>query len=305
MDKSAGITRRLGAVLVALGVVGALGLGTARAQEDAHALFQRGQASYSQGDYDGAIRLWEEAYALDPRPLLQFNLSQALERLGRLEAAVEALQTYLDHADPADASQPAARARQAQLRERIANTSLLLVGGVEGATVLLDGQDRGRLPHPDPLRVSPGTHDVVVRAAGRADFSSRVVVPAGQSLELQVVLGDAVSAEGPSSQASFPTVPVVLWAVGGAALVGGAVLGSVALDQAQGAPSSSSPEADGARTLALASDVTMGAGLACAAAGLVVFLVGSGSGEPVGTAGLGVHPFGGPGGAGLRAEGRF
>jgi len=51
---------------------------------DARSLFRAGQELYRRGDYETAIAHWSAAYELDPRPLLQFNLSQAYGRMGKL-----------------------------------------------------------------------------------------------------------------------------------------------------------------------------------------------------------------------------
>ena len=119
---------------------------SAQAQEDAagmaaesgggaRELFMRGQVAYSQGDYETSLELWRQAYALDPRPLLQWNISQACERLGQLQEAADALELYLAGADPSDEHQADARARLAALRERLASTGILLRGGPDGAVI--------------------------------------------------------------------------------------------------------------------------------------------------------------------------
>lgn len=276
--------------------------------EDARTLFQRGQAAYAQGDYDAAIEHWARAWELDSRPLLQFNLSQAYERLGRLEDAVAALQLYLDHADPTDEHQADARARQSSLRERIARTSVRVQGGPENATILVDDQDRGRTPHPDPLQVTPGAHRIVVRARGYADFTSSVVVPAGQTVDVQVQMARQ-SAEVASGGGELPVGPVVLFGVGGAAVVAGAIMGAVALTDAQSA-FEGTPEADRARGLAIATDVTFAVAAACGAAGLIWLLVapgGSSSGETQGgeTQSAVILPYGSQDGVGVVAGGSF
>ncbi len=286
----------------------------ARAQDaaegdDARTLFQRGQAAYAQGDYDAAISAWERAYGLDPRPLLQFNLSQAFERMGRLQDAVDALALYLERADPQDEHQADARARQASLRERIARTSVRIVGGPEGATILIDDEDRGRTPRPDPMQVTEGSHRIVVRLDGYQDFHSTIVVPAGQVIDvpLDMTRASSVSREPATSSGGGMdfTVPAILWGVGGAALIAGAVLGGVALGQAESAPSSASPEADTARGLAIGADVLIPVGAAAVVAGLIVLLVsGSGDGESD-TATLTIEPYAAPGAAGVRAGARF
>lgn len=274
--------------------------------EDARTLFQRGQVAYSQGDYEDAIELWTRAYGLDPRPLLQWNLSQAFERLGRLEDAAAALETYLANADPADEHQADARARLGSIRERIAATGVTFRGAPEGATVLIDGADSGRLPRPDPVRVSVGSHRIVVRADGYADFTATIVVPAGQTVDVEVEMAAARAAEG-GGGGELPVVPIILFAAGGAALVAGAIMGGVALGQAESAPTRVGPEADGARTLAAAADITMGVGVACGVVGLVILLTSGGGsgGEASASAALEVVPFGDATSAGLVASGAF
>ncbi|UJR83729.1 tetratricopeptide repeat protein [Sandaracinus amylolyticus] len=294
------------ALLAALSIalVPALGL----AQEDARTLFQRGQTAYSQGDYDAAIEQWTRAYELDPRPLLQFNLSQAYERLGRLEDAIRALELYLERADPNDEHQSDARARVSALRERVGRTSVRVTGGPEGATILVDGEDRGRTPRPDPIQVPPGSHRIAVRAQGYSEFTSTVVVPAGQSVDVTVEMqvasgGGAQVAEGGGE---LPVVPIILFSAGGAALIAGAIMGGIALSDAENAPGRDSPEADAARGLALGADITMGAGVALAAAGLIVLLVSdSGGGEERQPERISLAPWGGSSGGGVAVAGSF
>ncbi|MFO0684057.1 MAG: tetratricopeptide repeat protein [Sandaracinus sp.] len=246
---------------------------TALAQDDARTLFQRGQVAYTQGDYDAAIQSWTQAYSMDPRPLLQWNLAQAYERLGRLDEAAAALDLYLQHADPSDEHQADARARLGAIRTRIEATGILLTGGPDGAAVTMDGNDAGRLPRPDAFHVSAGTHRIVVHAQGYADFTSTVVVPAGQQTTIEVEMAPTSSTTVASSGSEPPIVPIIVWSIAGVTLVTGAVLGGVALATASSAPASTGPEADTARGLALGSDITFGISAAAAVTALVLTLV--------------------------------
>ena len=292
------------ALCVALAPVGGAHAQEAEA-EDARTLFQRGQTAYSQGDYDTAIAQWTRAYEIDARPLLQFNLSQAYERLGRLGDAIAALELYLERAAPEDEHQADARARLSSLRERVGRTSVRVVGGPEGATILIDGEDRGRTPRPDAIQVAPGSHRVVVRREGYQEFTSSVVVPAGQSVDVSVEMAAAQAAAATQGDDELPLVPIILFSAGGAALIAGAVMGGVALSDAESAPGRDSPQADSARGLALGADITMGAGVALAAAGLIVLLVSdSGSGEQR-VERVSVAPWGGTSGGGVAIAGTF
>jgi hypothetical protein len=263
----------LSLVTLAMLVASSLTAVSAHAQDDARTMFQRGQVAYSQGAYEDAIAQWEGAYALDPRPLLQWNLSQAYERLGRLEQAAHALELYLQGADPTDEHQTDARARLGAIHERIESTGVILRGGPEGAMITLDGTDAGRLPRPDAIRTTPGSHHIIVRAPGQADFTTTFVVPAGSTTEITVEMTAVASAGG----GEIPIAPVVVFSVAGVTLITAAILGGVALSTAGTAPSATSPEADTARGLAIGSDVMFGVSAACAIVGVVLAVLPSGS----------------------------
>lgn len=267
--------------------------------EDARSLFMRGEAAYSQGGYEEAATLWERAYALDARVGLQFNLSQAYERLGRLEDAAAALQRYVDGTTPDDARLADARARLAAIRERITRTAIRLDGGPEGAVLLIDGEDQGRLPRRDPLPVSSGNHEVRVRAPGYRDFVASVAVTSGQAADVHVVM-EAVGSDAPIG-------PIVTIATGGVLVVTGLVLGGVALDQAGRATSRTGADADSARTMALVSDVLWATGAAAAAAGVIWLIVdlGSSSSEEAPATAFQLVPYASPDGAGAVATLQF
>jgi hypothetical protein len=287
------MTRLLAA---ALGLAICLGGSLASAQDDPRALFREGQAAYDTGDYATAAQRWEQAYALDARPALQYNLAQAYERLGDLVRAAAAYQRYLEAAPPDASERPTARARMLSIEQRLAATAIVLSGGPEGATVLIDDEDRGRLPHPDPFRISPGSHRIVVRAEGHADFVATVAVTGGQVVTVAV---DSAHAGG----GGVSTVGIVVTAVGGATLLAGVITGVAALTTAQGAPSDVGPEADQARALAVATDVLIPVGAVAAATGVILMLVLEEGGGGGGAAA--VVPSFGPGYAGLLAQGSF
>jgi hypothetical protein len=158
------------------------------ANETARDHFRRGEAAYQKGNYPLAIDEWKTAYAADPRPRIQYNIYQAHERLGQLGEAAEALQRYLSSADPDDPYYADATARMASLQQRLQATGIRLVGGVEGATINVSGHNWGRLPRPDRIPVQPGNHRVIVQLEGYRDFTSNVIVPAGQVVDVPIQL---------------------------------------------------------------------------------------------------------------------
>ncbi|HEX5658418.1 MAG TPA: tetratricopeptide repeat protein [Polyangiales bacterium] len=148
--------------------------------------FKRGEAAYSAGNYDAAVREWNNAYAADPRPRIQFNLSQAYERMGRMEDAIASLKRFLESGDPEDPTYSDANARLVALQQRLSATGVTIQGGREGGSILVDDQDWGRTPRPDKITVAPGNHVLVVRWPDNKEFRTNVFVPAGQVVELQL-----------------------------------------------------------------------------------------------------------------------
>jgi hypothetical protein len=108
--------------------------------------------------------------------------------LGQLGEAAEALQRYLSSADPDDPYYADATARMASLQQRLQATGIRLVGGVEGATINVSGHNWGRIPRPDRIPVQPGNHRVIVKLEGYRDFTSNVIVPAGQVVDVPIQL---------------------------------------------------------------------------------------------------------------------
>ncbi len=272
---------------------------------DARALFMRGQEAYQHGDYESAVENWRRAYAVDPRPALQYNLAQAYGRLGRLAEERDALELYIAGASPEDPSLAGARARIATLRERLARTSLRIGGGVEGAILFVDGEERGRLPLHEPLSVEPGTHRIEATAPGYERFQASAHVPPGEVVPVDVAMSPAT---GSRERAPTPTSSIVLWSAGGGVLVTGGVLGILALKKSDDAMPGTSAE-DSARGMALGADIAYGVGAAAAVTGLVLFLVrGDAEDEDVADARrvrLGVTPLVSSSGAGIGLSGSF
>lgn len=195
---------------------------------DAREAFRRGEAAYSAGNYDMAIREWINAYSVDPRPRIQFNLSQAYERTGELEKATVALSEFLESADPDDPMYSDANARLSSLRQRIAATGLLVRGGAEGGLISVNDQDWGRTPRPDKITLAPGSHILVVRWPGKPEFRTNVIVPAGQviSVDLPADAGAGASTGASTSTAdvrvdSSKNRKILFYALGGAAAAAG------------------------------------------------------------------------------------
>ena len=304
MSRSSGPPLRVGFIVV---LVGWAGVAAAQAPppspntERARQAFLEGQTAYEAGDYEEAIRLWEQAYEIDPRPALHYNLAQAHGRLGHTVEEVQALERFVQAADPSDPLAADAAGRLARARERVARTAVRIINAPPGALIVVDGENHGQTPRTEPIRVSPGSHRVELTLNNRAVFRATVVARAAETVDVDA----STSETAPQEEAGgIPTVPLVLWIAGGAVVVAGAVIGAVALAQSSDAVRDTS-DADTAKALALVSDISIGVGLAAAATGLVLFLLGGSDDESEADPAVQASALVGPGFAGLGLEGRL
>lgn len=66
------------------------------ADREARALFDAGSVAFGEGRYESAIRHFENAYALSPRPGMLFNLATTYDRLHRETEALDHFRRYLE-----------------------------------------------------------------------------------------------------------------------------------------------------------------------------------------------------------------
>lgn len=57
-------------------------------------LFQNGKTLFDEGNYEAAISAWQKAYDLSDRPTLLYNIASAAERLGDYDRALASLNAY-------------------------------------------------------------------------------------------------------------------------------------------------------------------------------------------------------------------
>ena len=84
----------------------ALALGPARGQAQtadearAKALFKSGMKTYDVGDFEGALKLYSDAYQLAPLPGFLFNIAQCHRQLNNFERAAFFYQRFIDTSRP-------------------------------------------------------------------------------------------------------------------------------------------------------------------------------------------------------------
>lgn len=186
--------------------------------------FRRGENVYRVGRYQDAIDAWLHAYALDPRPRIQYNLAQAYERMGRLEDAVAALEQYLANGDSNDLVYADANARLSALRQRIESTGILLRGGPNGGEITIDGNPWGVTPRPDRIGLTPGSHSIDIRYPDGRSYHSTVATPAGQVVTVDIHDSDIATPEIVRVETRAEPSRAMLFTGAGMAGVGAAML---------------------------------------------------------------------------------
>lgn len=65
-------------------------------------LFEQGSSAFHAGEFPRALELFREAYAIDPHPILMYNIARSEESLGNAHEAVRAFRKYLELAPEAE-----------------------------------------------------------------------------------------------------------------------------------------------------------------------------------------------------------
>lgn len=188
----------------------------ARGAKDARALaavkewFSAAQAAYEAGDYLAAIQALEAANELSPSPALAFSIAQTEReqflidgRPERVLRAVTLYRRYLDE-EPEGKRRKEALAALAQLEPQLAQlqdapgagpapptgaqqgTRILVLCELPDARISVDGAE----PAPSPLirEVTPGSHEIVVRAPGHRESVRQVLAVPGELVPITVTL---------------------------------------------------------------------------------------------------------------------
>ena len=175
---------------------------------DARLYFNAGARAYAAGKYAAAVRAFEEAYRIEPRPGLVFSIAQAYRRQYFIDRAKENLTEAIKHyrqylgldpdgarrgdtaealseleplsskLSPAEAAAPVPPVRPV--------TQLMISSPLDDVTITLDGKAAGTLPY--IAAVTPGVHHVALAARGYLGYQRDVRVLDGSVVPLDVTL---------------------------------------------------------------------------------------------------------------------
>lgn len=207
-------------------------------RERALALFRESDAHYKRGEFERAVQLLREAYALHPEPLLLYNLARALEGLGDFEGAIEQYERYLN-ADTEIADRGAIERRIATLRAQVARTTRP-PPTTDGRTAPPVSDIRTAPPAGDParsatnLRLEPARDETrgrpqrlpwVIVGGGAVVLGGGVLLGYLSQARHDAAVDEPVQIEAQKLQEgarTFATAANVAFVIGGAAVIGGA-----------------------------------------------------------------------------------
>jgi hypothetical protein len=149
-------------------------------REQARQHYETGAASFGRGDYASALVELQKSYELFASLRTLFSIAQCQQALFDYPGAISSVEQYLREGG---SDVPANLRTQAEtmltdMRRDMAHVAVT-VTGVDGARVLIDGEERATSPVAAPLDVGPGVHNIEVRADGYTTARQRVSVAAG------------------------------------------------------------------------------------------------------------------------------
>ncbi len=304
--------------------------------------FKKGVQLKDLQKFDPATTELETAYKLYPSFKILYPLAQSYAGAEQNAKALKSYQKYLDKG-----GKKITKERETEVKAEIKRlyTSVAMIElecSIRDAHVFIDGEREGKTPVTDSIIVDAGDHKVIVRHDEKDIYEKSVSLKAGERVALQVMsdmttgpievasLGDEsdeeeeaeaeADAEEADSTPSDGEKPKRLWTwvafgVGGGALIGSIITGSVAVskknDIEDKCPNNECPESeiasinkdiDAKKNLSLTSDILTGVAIAGAAAGTLLFFF-----EPkwMSNNEIAVSSAVSPDGAGLFVSGKF
>lgn len=189
-------------------------------------LFKKSADAYLKGDFTQAIALLDEAYQLDPQPVLLYNLARAHEGLGHLDEAITLYERYLTQ-EPTSPDRGAIEQRIVTLRRQRDERAAVEKdrAQVEKERAAVERQRAAPPPPPPPPRPR-SIYPYVVGGAGVVGLVTGTVfglLANSKKNEATDEKTQTTAVDIRSTGKSFATVSTVSFVIGGALVAGGVV----------------------------------------------------------------------------------
>ena len=147
----------------------------------------RGDAAMDAGRPADALAAYTEAWSVWPDPVLLYNRARAFEKLQSFPEALELINQFAQQASPELKSKVPKLMELVQGIQR-KTARLHLTCNVAGAEVRLGDRILGTTPLPDSLVVKSESTTLELKAEGYFDWSRKVDLPQGGTLDLEAQL---------------------------------------------------------------------------------------------------------------------
>jgi Tetratricopeptide repeat len=294
--------------------------------------FAEGQRLMAQGKFQEACPKFEKALALNPGAGTKFNLAECYEKIGRLAASftlfreVEDVTRQVGQKERSGVAKQRADALEPRIPAIVVRAPWL--ADLPRAQVSLDGHPLSPDAIDKPIRVDLGVHVAVVRVDGLETRLETTVDKEGETRSLvlaaprqepapvarkEALVPPVASGEAPRDGQAQRTVGLVVGGVGVVTAGVAAVLvlrakssyGDATSSCGTSCPHDETLRANDARDAANVGGIVLGVGLACVAAGAVVFLTAPSAPPRATGTGFRIAPGAARGSLGLTASGTF
>lgn len=159
-------------------------------KNQARTSFESGLAHYDKGEWSAALADFLRSRELFPTRVATINAAVCLRKEGRFDQALELHEEALRAPDIDPQERAFVEKEIAELRPVVG--SLDFISGEPGASIVIDGRERGTYPPSAPIRIAAGSHIVRLYKSGFVQLERRVEVAGRQVLpfdgKLQAIL---------------------------------------------------------------------------------------------------------------------
>lgn len=238
----------------------------------ARASFREAQAAFARGDFAAAAAAFEQTARTAPHPATWLNAAEAWEKRGDWAHAAE----DCDHAlEVPDGDPEIRREAERRLAKAVAQVATLEVRGARGMGVRIDGENVQTLPL--RRRLVAGAHRVVVielETGHEREMPVDIAAGGSRTIELPAPAPPSTAETAPSSISRPPTMTWISFGVGAGLGVAAGAFGYATLDAKRDFEANPSYAAlDRFHRDRLLTNVTLGAALLAAAAGVVFWVL--------------------------------
>jgi len=147
--------------------------------EQARETFREGVAATEDERWQDAITAFRAVLAVRATAPVKYNLAFALAHTEAIAEAADLLEQVIAEPELSAEIRDHAPELLAELEPRLGQVTIRLAGDEAGMTVLLDSREIGLEDVGRPLRVSPGSHEIVLRHGASVITTRSVSVEAG------------------------------------------------------------------------------------------------------------------------------